>query len=147
MNTFAEFVDEFQDGQLHDIVRLGKRYFYDPTHLSEEVNERGWEVTSIGLFLGEEKSWFRPSPALLDLLQTEKKVVIDEKSAEQFLYGKDVLMKGVVRASGEGYVLVTDIEGNVLGYGKTANPLEKEKENKLFIRNLLDRGNYLRREN
>ncbi|MBR9701265.1 hypothetical protein GOV11_05370, partial [Candidatus Woesearchaeota archaeon] len=129
------------------VVTIGKRYFYDPKDILKEVKD----PFSAGIFLGEEKQGFRPTPALIDLLskQESRRVVLDEKSAWLFLCGRDTLMQGVWKTdefkTGEP-ALVSDEEGSILGYGIIKNKFDIKVKNKMFLKNMLDRGEYLRRE-
>ncbi|MDD9954172.1 MAG: hypothetical protein OXR66_07615 [Candidatus Woesearchaeota archaeon] len=139
--NFHEFCAQF--GALEHVVQIGKRYFYDPAGLHRD----DWDIFSVGMYLGEEKKTFKPSSALITLLATEKKVVLNEKATWLFLCGRDVFMGGVV--AGEfpknELVFVVDERENVLGYGKIAKAFSKKKSH-IYIQNLLDKGEYLRRE-
>jgi ribosome biogenesis protein Nip4 len=100
----------------------------------------------VGIFLGEEKKYFEPSPALIELIAgkvTEHKAIVDEKAAWLFLCGRDIFDKGVKEkgtATNKGYLLVQNEEGENLGYG-----LHSHQKN-ILIKHLQDRGFYLRRE-
>jgi 60S ribosome subunit biogenesis protein NIP7 len=103
---------------------------------------------SAGLYLGEEKGkQFRPSIPLLELLgkASHRWVMIDDKSEWLFLCGRDVFAKSVLKANVKsGVVLVANKGGEILGYGKITGSLDKK--DKVYVKNILDRGDYLRRE-
>ena len=98
-----------------------------------------------GIYLGKEKKGgFEPSLALLEILSqhSQKKVAIDDKSAWLFLCGRDVFQQGVVKiypGISEGLVLVQNTRDENLGYGKL-------QRGQIRIKNILDRGDFLRRE-
>ena len=103
---------------------------------------------SAGLYLGEQKgAKFMPSLALLDMLgrASHRWVSVDDKAEWLFLCGRDVFAKSVVKANVKsGMVLVANKRGEILGYGKIAGSLEKADS--VYIKNHLDRGDFLRRE-
>ncbi|MBW2964275.1 hypothetical protein KY363_02340 [Candidatus Woesearchaeota archaeon] len=108
----------------------------------------GRGAVSAGLFLGTEKSKkFTPSLALLDLLgkASHRWVAVDDKAEWLFLCGRDVFASSVLKANvTSGVVLVANSRGEILGYGKiTGTPGKKDS---VFVKNLLDRGDFLRRE-
>jgi len=147
--TFQDFCSQFTDKELPHVVKLGKRYFYDPRNLMAKA--RNWEVFSVGLYLGEERRDFQPTSALINLLaeHNDKRVVIGSKSAWLFLCGRDILMDGVLEAGDHrqhDLVFVADHHGNILGYGRVIAPYDGSKHNKQYVKHLLDKGEYLRRE-
>jgi ribosome biogenesis protein Nip4 len=71
--------------------------------------------------------------------------MVDDKAEWLFLCGRDVFGKSVVKANvNSGIALVVNSKKEVLGYGKITGEL-KNKE-RVFVKNILDRGDYLRRE-
>lgn len=148
-STFQSFCRQFTDVELQDVVNIGKRYFFDPEHLLKRAGN--WEVFSVGLYLGEEKREFHPTSALIDLLaqHNERRVVVGSKAAWLFLCGRDILMDGVLETGDFDHhklVFVADHEGNILGYGKIVSPYNSKMRNKIYVKNVLDKGEYLRRE-
>lgn len=149
--TFAEFCNMFTPHPLPDVVKIGKRYFYDPQGLLKLAEERKWEAFSVGMYLGEEKGDFRPTSALIDLLaaRNDKRVVVGSKAAWLYLCGRDVLMEGVLEPGtyhSNELVFVADHNGNVLGYGKVFGTFNASWRNKIYVKHILDKGEYLRRE-
>jgi len=147
--AFQTFCRQFTDLELLDVVTIGRRYFYDPAHLLK--NAQGVEVFSVGLYLGEDRRVFQPTSALIDLLaaRCNRRVVVNSKAAWLFLCNRDILMDSVLEPgvySRDALVFVADEEGNILGYGKIYNPYNKSYANKIYVKHLLDKGEYLRRE-
>ena len=103
------------------------------------------ETHSKGLFLGEDKKGFKPSLALLEMIakDSKRKAFLNEKGAWMFICGRDVFGESIEKSSvEEGLVLVQNDKDENLGYGKIW-----KKKGELFIKNILDKGDYLRREN
>jgi len=148
MDKFQQFCRQFTSKELEHVVKIGKRYFYDPKGL---LDAQHWEVFSVGLFLGEEKREFQPTSALIDLLaqHNQKRVVVGSKAAWLFLCARDILMDGVLEPGlfdHQELAIVADHEGNVLGYGKVVAPFNSKMRNKTYVKHILDKGEYLRRE-
>lgn len=149
--TFEEFCRLFTQEPLPHVIRIGKRYFYDPLDLHKLVAEKGWEPFSVGIYLGEDKGGFKPSSGLVELLakRTEEKVLVGDKAAWLFLCGKDVLMEGVLEPGvfeATYRVIVADKDGNTLGFGKIASPFNAQRKHGAYVKRILDKGEYLRRE-
>ena len=105
-----------------------------------------------GLYLGKAKEGkFFPSFNLLSMLakQDAHRVVVDQKSAWLFICGRDVLGKGVVKTMGSAKrgaaTLVLNEFGECLGFGTIANSLADAKD-QVFVRHVVDVGDFLRRE-
>jgi ribosome biogenesis protein Nip4 len=146
------FVREFTNEKIPDVVKIGRGYYQaDPSliGLMEDVDKSlNRQAYSAGLFLGEEKSKkFKPSIALLDFVgkSTDKWLVVDDKAEWPFLCGRDVFAKSVIESNvSRGLVIVLNKKKEVLGYGKiTGDIADKEK---VYVKNILDRGDFLRRE-
>jgi ribosome biogenesis protein Nip4 len=149
--TFAEFCKQFTSEDIPDVVKIGKRYFYDPLHLLKVTQEHKWDAFSVGLYLGEEKKEFQATSALIDLLaqKNEKRVIVGSKAAWLFLCGRDILMDGVFEAGEFAHnelAFVADHNGNVLGYGTVVAPYNTKMKNKTYVKHRLDKGEYLHRE-
>ncbi len=115
--------------------KLGNKYYLD-----NSLPKTTLAPESKGLFLGEEKNKkFVPSFPFLDIISksTDKKAIINEKAEWMFLCRRDVLAKSVIKIHEEGEVLVLNLLGEVLGIGLTKGK---------GIKNVLDRGDFLRRE-
>ncbi|MFC1723192.1 hypothetical protein ACFL0V_03560 [Nanoarchaeota archaeon] len=143
-----QFLSNFTEKDLPDVHKIGRRYYQITPELfsllqstSKNINR---QPETAGLFLGEEKGkHFQPSVALLDLISplTDRKVVIDDKAEWLFLCGRDIFQESIIQNPVKsGLALITNLQGEILGYGKMSS------ERGIAIENLLDRGDYLRRE-
>ena len=144
----VEFGDRFSTGRRHFLITPEQR------ELLDRKPELRKSLFGVGVYLGEEKDRFEPSPALLELVNaraTEHKLVVDEKAAWLILCGRDVLREGV-RKNGaptkSGYLLINDERGENLGYGISPAFLRNARKlgRHVAVKALLDRGFYLRRE-
>jgi ribosome biogenesis protein Nip4 len=109
---------------------------------------------SAGVFLGKAKEGkFFPSFTLLGMLAKmgANRIILDKKSAWLFICGRDVLGKSILRVQGPGKkdtnTLVFNEFGECLGFGRIAEKLSVSAEsNEIVVRNVLDIGDFLRRE-
>lgn len=107
-----------------------------------------------GLYLGENKQGkFFPSFNLLSILSEQKanKVTIDKKAAWLFIYGKNIFREKILKVEGDEkkgvLTLVLNNTNDCLGFGEIIIDLNKKpKKSKSVIKNLLDLGDFLRRE-
>ena len=104
-----------------------------------------------GLYLGKIKNgMFFPSFNLLNLLVSPaaNKIVIDQKAAWLFICGRDVFRVGIAKVMGSKLkgdaTLVLNEFGECLGFGKILNLTESQS--KIAVKNVLDVGDFLRRE-
>lgn len=147
-----QFTQQFTEQKLLHVVKIGRGYYQvlpELRSLMETIDKNlGRPAYSAGLFLGESKgNKFYPSPALLDSIgrATDQWVMVDDKAEWLFLCGRDVFASSVVKANVKrGLVLVANRNREVLGYGKIVGGLEKK--DKVYIKNFLDKGDFLRRE-
>ncbi len=82
-----------------------------------------------------------------------KRVYVDEKGEMLFLYGRDIFARSVVKVTSDveenDVVFVCNSKGDVLGLGKSRFPASRFKdvdEDRVVVENLIDRGEYLRKE-
>jgi len=131
------------------VFETGGRYFLLNKNL-KIIAPRGFFYA--GKYLGkvtDEK--FFPSFNLLAILaETEaNKVVVNEKAAWLFICGRDIFGGGIVSVQGsrrEGdFTLVLNEFGECLGFGRIVRDLAA-KDAKVVVQNLLDVGDFLRRE-
>jgi len=107
-----------------------------------------------GVYLGKAKEGkFFPSFNLLGMLAKKGayRVVVDRKAAWLFICGRDVLGKSIVRVQGSGKkdtnTLVFNEFGECLGFGRIVEKLGGTAGgNEVAVRNVLDVGDFLRRE-
>jgi ribosome biogenesis protein Nip4 len=131
------------------IVEKNQRYYLLNNNLKKYVKG---DYYYAGLYLGKVKSGvFFPSFNLLNLLKdvAVNKVVIDRKAAWLFICGRDVFRAGILRTYGskqKGHIsLVLNEFGECLGFGRIMCNLF-ETDGKVVLRNILDVGDFLRRE-
>ncbi len=105
-----------------------------------------------GLYLGKVKNgMFFPSFNLLNMLVpvAANKVVLERKAAWLFICGRDVFRKGIVKLMGSqrrgDFTLVLNEFGECLGFGMITANLD-DVSGKVAVRNVLDVGDFLRRE-
>jgi len=147
-----KFISQFTDSHLNNIVKIGRCHYQIQPELKELMDtvkrNSKRDPSYAGLFLGEEKGKvFSPSLALLDILghASEKWVMVDDKSEWLFLCGRDIFAGSVIKANvPSGLVLVVNRNMEVLGYGKITGRIDNL--DRMFVKNILDKGDYLRRE-
>lgn len=145
-----EFVNNFTDKKI-EYYKLGDRFYKKNNLLIELMQKISNKPYSISLFLGEIRNRrFFPSIALIDEISflSDKKVYLNEKAEWLFICGRDVFNSGVVRSNAKtGLVLVQNENDENLGYGEIVSELNATKNKKaVFVKNLLDKGKYLRME-
>ena len=141
--NLEEFLSMFVKQVDFEFEKKGRIYFLKnpgPSSLSNSSN-----AFSSSLPLGQEKNFFEPSLFLLELLskRSKNKVFINSEAEWFFLCGRNVFPDNIVKnASKEKIFLVQSEKDENLGLGM----LTKDKGRKV-IKNLKDRGDFLRREN
>jgi len=141
MNEVDQFTKKFTDDRLSNVIQLKKDFFEAHSNLLKIVNKVDKEPFAIGTYLGGGKP-FHPSMILLDWLndRTDRHVTVDKKSAWLFVCGRDAFAQSIIaQSTNHGPVLVRNDEDEVLGYGKLTG-------RKIAVKNILDRGDFLRRE-
>ena len=129
------------------VERAGRFYMLNP-----RLKRLPGNFYYAGLYLGKVKRGiFFPSFNLLNLLApgAENKVVVDRKAAWLFICGRDVFASGVLKVMGRTrkgeHTLVLNEYGECLGFGRIAAGL-KGKSEEVAVKNVLDAGDFLRRE-
>jgi len=139
------FIKQFTDKDLGNIIKIKNRYYLADKDLAELKSRIRLEPETIGLYLGEETGkGFKPSPALIDEIAkiSDRKVFVNEKAEMLFLCGRDIFQDSIARFNAkEGIVLAQNEKDENLGYGRIV-----KDGNKILVRNLLDKGEYLRKE-
>ena len=132
------------------VEKTGRFYLVNPA-LKPLVRQ---DFFSAGVFLGKAKEGkFFPSFNLLGMLAKKEayRIILDKKAAWLFICGRDVLRKSIVRVQGPGKkdtnTLVVNEFGECLGFGRIVENLrESAVDNEIVVRNVLDIGDFLRRE-
>jgi len=135
-----------------DIAEQGRAILWDPLQHEAFCREHGIEPTAFGLYLGEDKHGFMPSPACIERIgahiDASRKAVLDEKGAWLFLCGRDAFGAAVEKGNPDrgAATIVTDARGDTLGYGEWLVSRITGRENaRPVLKNRIDMGLYLRR--
>ncbi|MCK5628312.1 hypothetical protein KAI12_02490 [Candidatus Bathyarchaeota archaeon] len=125
------------------------RYFLAKKDLQNFLQR---DVYYAGTYLGKiKKEKFFPSLSFLSILSRKKanKIIVGKKTAWLFVCGRDVFRKGVKSFCGShkqgDYTLVLNEYEECLGFGRILRNLT-DKSARLAVKNILDLGDYLRRE-
>ncbi len=131
------------------ILEKAHRYYLLNPHLKKIVKGNFYYS---GLYLGKLKHGiFFPSFNLLNLLLvvSANKIIIDSKAAWLFTCGRDVFGKSVLKRMGSmqkgDSTLILNEYCECLGFGKIIGGFDLS-EDKVVIKNVLDVGDFLRRE-
>mgnify|MGYP000592662303 CR=1 FL=1 len=132
------------------VIKIGKNYYYADESLKELRSKINRDVFSVGLYLGHDSGkHFDPSPAFIDMLSKMNgadnlKIFVNKKAESLFLYGRNILNESILRNPkniNSGYVFVQNEHDENLGYG-----IFQKQGKDLIVKNLLDKGYYLRKE-
>jgi ribosome biogenesis protein Nip4 len=132
------------------IVEKSQRYYLLNPRLKKLLQS---DFYCAGLYLGKmgKNGVFLPSFNLLNMLVAvaANKVVVDQKAAWLFICGRDIFRTGIVKVMGSkrkgDVTLVLNEFGECLGFGRIVDDLGGSG-GKLAVRNVLDVGDFLRRE-
>ena len=132
------------------IIEKNQRYYLLNPRLKKVMQA---DFYYAGLYLGKigPNGGFFPSFNLLNMLISvaANKIIIDQKASWLFICGRDVFRSGLVKVMGSkrkgDVTLVLNEFRECLGFGSVADGLADSKE-KVAIRNVLDVGDFLRRE-
>ncbi|MCC7574707.1 hypothetical protein KO361_03895 [Candidatus Woesearchaeota archaeon] len=139
-----EFVSFFVNDFSYKYVKVGKNYFL-VNSFSDSFSDNNLSSFMIGSPLGKDNKFFEPSLFLLELLSKDSrnKVFINDQAEWLFLCGRDVFLDNVVKNQSSGDVfLVQNSKDENLGLG-----FKTKINGKVMVKNLFDRGDFLRREN
>jgi len=140
--TIKEFVNLFVNTPSFKYEVIGKEVFLvnDSFSKFKELNP-----LMKGISLGKQDKVFMPSLYLLELLSKESnnKVFINKKAEWLFLCGRDVFPESVLKSKTKNtiFLVQSELDEN-LGLG-----MKTKHKGKSIIKNLMDRGDFLRREN
>ncbi len=144
--------------ELNETLLKGNELFLVAKELYNVLNDLpgglAEKVVSAGIKVGEVGRKFRFSlEGTFFLAKKEKKrVYVDKKAEMLFLYGRDVFSSSIKRVSEDikenDVVFVCNLHGDVLGLGRARFNAEElmGKGDRVAVENLLDRGEYLRKE-
>jgi len=153
MKEIKDFVAQFNARIPWDeslIVRNRNRYYLLSKKLKQQV-PKGFFYA--GAYLGAVKgASFFPSFLLLTMIAETKanKLVVDKKTAWLFICGRDIFKRGILKGDNlkkGDYTLILNEHNECLGFGKITCNLRGETDaNKVAVKNILDIGDFLRRE-
>ena len=153
MKEIKDFVAQFDACIALDesrVVRNRNRYYLLSKKLKHQVPEGFFYA---GAYLGAVKgAGFFPSFLLLTMIAETKanKLVVDKKTAWLFICGRDIFKKGIIKEANlkKGDItLLLNEHNECLGFGKMILNLRAEIDlNKTAVKNILDVGDFLRRE-
>ncbi len=153
MKTLYDFVAQFNTKIIIDENQIFKNRnrFYLLSELLKRHVPKGFFYA--GTYLGAVKGTsFFPSFLLLQMIAQQKanKLVIDKKTSWLFICGRDIFKKGIINdcnlKKGD-YTLILNDNNECLGFGKMLINLRSEIDlNKIAVKNILDIGDFLRRE-
>ncbi|TET62483.1 hypothetical protein E3J49_08140 [Candidatus Bathyarchaeota archaeon] len=152
MKQIIDFVSRFQTRinlNRKLIMEKQSRYFLLNENL-KRLTPKGFLYA--GIYLGKTKNGrFFPSFNLLRMIAKNKasKTIVDKKTEWLFICGRDIFKQGITKVTGSkrkgDYTLILNQHGECLGFGKILYSLDKEQKG-VVIKNILDIGDFLRRE-
>lgn len=153
MKEINDFVAQFDASIPLDasrIVRNRNRYYMLSKKLKQQI-PKGYFYA--GAYFGAVKgASFFPSFLLLSMIAERKanKLVVDEKTAWLFICGRDIFKQGIIKGKNlkkGDYTLVLNEHDECLGFGKIMHNIREEiDDGKVVVKNILDIGDFLRRE-
>ena len=153
MKVITDFVKQFNVSIPLDkscIVRNKNRYYLLPKKMKKQIPESFFYA---GTYLGAVKgNSFFPSFILLAVIAEHKanKLVVDKKTAWLFICGRDIFKQGILRGNNlkkGDYTLILNKKNECLGFGKIIRNINEELDKKeVAVKNILDIGDFLRRE-
>ncbi len=153
MKAIKDFVRRFRASIALDdslIAKKKNRYYLLNENLKKHIQQ---DFFYAGVYLGKLKgAFFFPSFPLMTMMAESKanRIVVDKKSAWLFICGRDVFKQGILKADGlrkGDYTLILNERNECLGFGRILRNIRKEQDaNKVVVKNILDIGDFLRRE-
>ena len=142
-----DFVSKFTNKEIK-FYKLNNKYFLASPELDKCRLEQKEQF--FGLYLGEDiNDQFVPAFGLLDWLSkySNEKVFVKDIGEMDFLYGKSLRSRHILRVQGEKIIgflkLIQNEYDENLGYGKIIGDFTKTEQ---VIKPKLDRGIFLKRE-
>jgi ribosome biogenesis protein Nip4 len=154
LRAIKDFVERFRASVALDkslLIKNKQRYYLLNERLKKQIQQ---DFFYAGVYLGKLKGrTFFPSFPLLTQMAEGKgnKIVVDKKTAWLFICGRDVFKQGILELKGTkrkgDYTLVLNEHNECLGFGKITRDIRKDTEaNQVVVKNILDLGDFLRRE-
>ncbi len=152
-----EFKSESEPGfelLIHETGSIKEVYAVTPG-LAEFLENTGLKAVAAGIKVGEVGKRLRLTlEGTFFLVKTKKKrIYVNRKGEMLFLYGRDIFASSVMKASPDirenDVVFVCNTRGDILGIGKSrydGDRIRSVEEDRVVVENLVDRGEYLRKE-
>ena len=143
------------EGEIVILESKRKEVYLISAELHDFLKEKDIKPTFAGLKLGEVGRRFRftVEGAFFLVKKKKKRVWVNEKGEMLFLYGRDIFSESVVKVSPDvrenDIVFVCNKAGDILGIGKSryeADKIRSVEKDRIVVENLVDRGEYLRKE-
>lgn len=132
------------------IVEKAQRYYLLNPQLRKVTRA---DFYYAGLYFGKVKNGvFFPSFNFLNMLANvaANKLVLDRKAAWLFICGRDLFFKGILKVQGSqrkgDFVLVMNEFRECLGFGMIVGDFKAAGNKEVVVQNVLDVGDFLRRE-
>jgi ribosome biogenesis protein Nip4 len=132
------------------VVEKAGRYFLLNEALLKSARK---DFYCAGAYLGKVKNGkFFPSFNLLSILAKGEanKIIVEKNGAWLFICGRDIFRKAIAAVHGlhkkGNHVLVLNEFGECLGFGRVVRSWEGISKNEVVVKNILDVGDFLRRE-
>jgi len=137
------FIKKFGVKKYPKASEIKKNYFLLSKQIKEFQENIDEKPVYAGIFLGKEQETFIPSLYLLNWLKekTDQKIIVNDKAAWLFVCRRDILKESVIKenARKDQFVLVLNQQNECLGIGKFL-------QQRIYVKNLFDIGDFLRRE-
>jgi ribosome biogenesis protein Nip4 len=146
LNEFLTAIGAEHGYDEEKLLKINTKRFSVGEELGNFVLDRR-QLVYAGRYLGKTKREFLPSSILLEKLSRVEglnRVHVDAETAWLFVCGRDIFGENVRSAEGEfadGNAFLVMFGGSCLGYG-----VVEPYEGRLILRNVLDIGDFLRRE-
>jgi len=150
ITNFVKQLDAIIPLEKSCVIRNRNRYYMLPKKMKQQI-PKGFFYA--GAYLGAVKGGsFFPSFILLSMIADHKanKLVVDKKTAWLFICGRDIFKQGILRGGNlkkGDYTLIMNQQDECLGFGKIMHNIHEELDKKeVAVKNVLDIGDFLRRE-
>ncbi|RLI76249.1 hypothetical protein DRO97_01285 [Archaeoglobales archaeon] len=142
---------EVNRNKVKEVLLISK----DLLEFLEEKRDLRNKLTFAGIKVGEVGKRFRFSleGSYYIAKKKRKRVYVNDKGEMLYLYGRDIFSASVVKVTDDvrenDTVMICNKDGDVMGIGKSrfnADVMRSVEEDKVVVGNLVDRGEYLRKE-
>jgi ribosome biogenesis protein Nip4 len=149
LNDFVNLFDANLTLDESLVVEKRNRFYLLNEDLKKFINK---DFLYAGIYLGEiSVRGFIPSFMFLAMIAetAQNKIYVDQRTEWLFICGRDIFRKGITRVTGlskkNDCALIMNTYGECLGFGAIRARVGEEGEN-IAVKNMLDIGDFLRRE-